>query len=126
MSPFLPCAQIWLGGEAFLKRMQGLAANRAKANVPSAQRAPARPTAQQVLIQVGKAYGLDKDEVLDRSQRQAFQCAVYLLRRVANLPLGEVARLAGVSVGRVSQIQSRIERAKRDRRLVKLLELYKV
>lgn len=118
--------QIWLGSEAFLKRMQGHADRRPTANVPSVQRAPARPRAQDVLAQVGKVYGLNKREMLDRGDPEAFQCAVYLLRRAANLPIAEVSRLAGVSAARVSQIQSRIERAAPDRKLAKLLTMYKV
>jgi DNA-binding Lrp family transcriptional regulator len=35
---------------------------------------------------------------------------VYLLRRVANQPLAAVARRAGISPARVSQIQTEIER----------------
>ena len=49
---------------------------------------------------------------MDRRASQAtYRVAVYLLRRAANLPLEEVAALAGVSSPRVSQIQRGIEDA---------------
>ena len=51
---------------------------------------------------------------------------VYLLRRVANPPLKEVAAMAGVSAPQVSQIQQRVEREEPDGVLRYLLEHYKV
>ena len=52
------------------------------------------------------------ERVLDRRANQAtYRVTVYLLRRAANLPLEEVAALAGVSAPRVSQIQRAIEDA---------------
>ena len=41
----------------------------------------------------------------------AWRAAVYLLRRAANLPIRETAARAGVSLGRVSQIQRAVEDA---------------
>jgi hypothetical protein len=61
---------------------------------------------------VAKAAQVAPETVLDRRVNQAaFQVAVYLLRRAANLPLKEVATRASVSPPRVSQIQSKIEGA---------------
>jgi len=51
---------------------------------------------------------------------------VYLLRRAANLPLAQVAERAGISPGRVSQIQTEIEREPLDRRLKEIIEGYNV
>ncbi|WP_407941087.1 sigma factor-like helix-turn-helix DNA-binding protein [Methylotetracoccus oryzae] len=45
----------------------------------------------------------------------AFRQAVQLLRRRCNLPLREVAAMAGVSVSRVSQIQREVEEPNRER-----------
>ena len=51
---------------------------------------------------------------------------LYLLRRVANLPLAEVAKRAGISRPRVSQIQAGIERGKWVEPLKGLVQRYKV
>ena len=51
---------------------------------------------------------------------------LYLLRRVANLPLAEVAKRAGISLPRVSQIQAGIERGKWVEPLMGLVQRYKV
>ena len=42
----------------------------------------------------------------DDQDRLVFKQTVYLLRRRANLSLREVAEMAGVTIGRVAQIQS--------------------
>lgn len=57
---------------------------------------------------------------------QAYKAVVYLLRRAANLPLAEVAKRAGISLPRVSQIQAAIERGKLVEPLKALVERYKV
>ena len=109
--------QLFLGNEAFLKRMQGVAASHSSANVPRAQRLPVRPSPGAILQTVATAHNLPKEKVLDRSSSgRAFKLAVYLLRRRGNLALREVAALAGVSVSRVSQIQAEIEAEETDGR----------
>ena len=102
--------QIWLGDEAFLKRMQRLAAGKAPANVPRSQRHPARPNADAVTALVLSAYGMrDEKRLRSRGHQEAFQGWIYLLRRVADLPLLEVAKRSGVSPSRISKIQRTIE-----------------
>ena len=76
--------------------------------------------------QVSVAYGMPREKVLDRSCQQAFQAAVYLLRRAANLPLREVASLSGVSPSRVSHIQRQMAQGKMDDALRQLSQMYKV
>ena len=102
--------QIYLGSEGFLKRMQKLADAHPGANLTRSHRQPLRPSATAVLRQVARQYGIGEKSVLDRAQPLAFKTAVYRLRREANLTLGEVAALAGVSAPRVSQIQAEMER----------------
>jgi transcriptional regulator with XRE-family HTH domain len=46
---------------------------------------------------------------------------VYLLRRRANLSLREVAEMAGVTIGRVAQIQSEIEALPNNERLERIV-----
>ncbi len=100
----------YLGDEAFLnditQRIRDLPLDQVAAKVTN----PARPTAEKVLEAVAEASGIPRKNVLDRkSAPEAFQTAVYLLRRASNLPLRDVAELADVSQGRISQIQRRIE-----------------
>ncbi len=101
--------QIFLGTDEFLTRLQTRVASQSTANVPRAQRQFLRPSADQILEAIGKDYGLSKSQVLDRLNGSTFKQAVHLLRRRCNLPLREVAAMAGVSVSRVSQIQREIE-----------------
>jgi hypothetical protein len=89
--------------------------------VPRRQLAPARPSAQRVLQAVAKAHGMSNAAVLERQSAEAFRHVVYLLRRRANLSLKEVAELAGVSIGRVSQIQTAVESAEPDPALQRCL-----
>ncbi len=85
------------------------------------QRALAKPSARDVARVVAQAQGIPGRSVLERRSGQAFKHAVHLLLRRANLPLCEVSALAGVSVARVSQIQSRLEAETQDERLQQCL-----
>lgn len=101
--------QMYLGDDAFLARMENLAAEQPAEDVPAIQRRPLRPSHEVIVDAVAKVYGLESAALFSRVNQQAFQVMVYLLRRVANLSLKEVARLASISPPRVSQIQARIE-----------------
>jgi len=119
--------QIWLGSEAFLKRMEGLAEGKPVANVPGAQRRPARPTARVVTAAVLSAYRVKDEKTLcSRRHQDAFQGWVYLLRRAANLSLQEVAQRGKVSPSRGSKIQRAIETGKISATLRQLLDKCKV
>lgn len=118
--------QIYLGGEAFLKRMERLVQGKTAQGISRVQLQPLRPGVQEVVEVVGRAFGVSPSRVLDRSHQQAYQAAVYLLRRVANLSLRELAERVGVSPGRISQIQANIEREGVKGKLVGLLQDYKV
>ena len=110
-------AGAYLGGPAFLRAMaerigrespDRLAADQ----VAAAALRPDRPGADEIAAAVAEAAKVAPETVLDRRSSQAtYRVAVYLLRRAANLPLEEVAALAGVSPPRVSQIQRGIEDA---------------
>jgi putative transposase len=106
--------QIYLGSEVFRARVQKQLAGTKVAGVSRRQLDPARPSAQSVLGAVAKAHGLTPEKVLRRESGQAFKYATYLLRRRANLSLNEVASKAGISIGRVAQIQREIESAEAD------------
>ena len=113
--------QIFLGSDAFHNRIEKLLSGQQPRNIPRRQLGPTRPTPQRVLQAVAKAHGLGPSAVLDRDNEEAFKHAVYLLRRRANLPLKQVAEMAGVSIGRVSQIQTRMESQARDAELERCL-----
>jgi REP element-mobilizing transposase RayT len=105
-------AQMYLGGEAFLRSMASRVRDLPADQVPKAMLRPDRPTQDTIIAAVAAAAGVPPETVLDRHVRQdVFQAAVYLLRRGANLSLKEVAALAAVSPPRVSQIQRAIEDA---------------
>ena len=115
--------QIWLGGEAFLKRMERLSQDKPMANVPRPQRRPARPTAAAVTARVLSAYRIRDEKALSsRAHQEAFQAWAYLLRRVVNLPLPEVAGRCKVSPSRISKIQRTMERPKPPVMLQRLLD----
>lgn len=102
-------SQIYLGGDKFLARMAKLAQAQEWEGVPRSHREPARPSAEKVLADVAKAFRLAPEQVAGRTSQAAFRVWVYLLRRVANLSLREVAERARVSQGRISQIQRALE-----------------
>ena len=118
--------QIYLGEESFLERMQDLADGRTVRGVAKVQRQPGSPKAQEILGRVAQEFGITEGQVLDRSQREAYWLGVYLLRRVGNLTLAAVAERAGVTVARISQIQSKIERGMKSRKIAAVLKYYKL
>jgi putative transposase len=118
--------QIWLGGEDFLERMEKLARGRPAANVPRAQQRPTRLTATEILDRIKRVYRTDERKLFRREDQAAFKAWVYLLRRVANLPLSETAVRCGVSPSRVSHIQRAIESSQLDAVTQQLLRECKV
>ncbi|MBI1993438.1 MAG: hypothetical protein HYS67_03300 [Deltaproteobacteria bacterium] len=52
--------------------------------------------------------------------------AVYLMRRVGNLSLQEVAGRVGVSAARISQIQTKIEQGQTSTKMALMLRRYKL
>jgi len=118
--------QIYLGGERFLERMQDKVEGKAVRGIAKAQLRPKRPGLQEILKTVAAKYGIDPGQVFDRRHGEAYGAAVYLLRRVGNQPLRQVAERAGVSPGRVSQIQTQIEASPVSQRLSSLLIFYQL
>lgn len=90
------------------------------------QQFPNRPGAEAVLKAVRETYHVERRDILNRSHPQGYTAAVYLLRRVVNLPLREVAKLFNISISRVSKIQREVEEEGTDERMTKLREKYKV
>ena len=115
----------WLGSESFRELVSALLKGKNLRDVPKAQQQPPRPTQEQVIESILTAFALTEQQLWKRNNQEAFQAAVYLLRRVANLPIRDVARLGGVSAGRVSAIQRRVEDGHRSRRLDSLLDSHR-
>ncbi|GJL61464.1 MAG: transposase [Nitrospirales bacterium] len=102
--------QIFLGTEPFVTTMAKLVKRQQRTNVLRTLSQPIRRlTGTQVLTRVGQAYALSPRKVLTREHQDAYQCAAWLLRRVANEPLGVVADRFGVSPSRISHIQRILE-----------------
>ncbi len=101
--------QSFLGDEAFLARGERLVRGERLANVPAAQTRPTRLTPKEVLARAGNVYGVGLKDGVARSHPEAYQCAVWVLRRAANEPLRGVAQRFGVSQSRVSHIQQAME-----------------
>jgi len=103
-------SQIFLGGEDFLNRIEQRLHGKHLANIPSALIHPTRLSADDVLRHVAATYRVRLGALFDRSHHDAYQTAVYLLRRAANEPLHTVAVRFHVSPSRISKIQQAIER----------------
>ena len=104
-----------------MKMMQKRVNNEDLTNVSSIQRQPSRPESDAIITAVSKAYSISVANVLQRNHKEAFNTVVYLLRRVGNLPLRRVAEMAGISAGRVSQIQASMHGRSLGVRLDKML-----
>jgi chromosomal replication initiation ATPase DnaA len=118
--------QIYLGEEEFLGRMQSIVDRRAARGIAKAQRKPITPSVDEIVNTVGSAYGISASQVLDRNHVEAYWLAAYLMRRVGNLPLADVARRVGVSPARISQIQTKFEHGKTSTKMDAVLKHYKV
>jgi hypothetical protein len=103
-------SQIFLGGEDFLSWIEQRLHGKHVANVPSAHVHSTRLSPDDVLRHVAATYRVRLGALLDRSHHDAYQTAVYLLRRAANEPLHTVAVRFHVSPSRISKIQQAIER----------------
>ena len=115
--------QIFLGTEPFIGRMEKMLAGNTSRGIARRQLSPGRPSAREVLKAVAEVHQIPVRSVLDRRNGEAFRHAVYLLRRRANLPLQDVAEMAQVSIGRVSQIQSLTEASEPGERLRRCLQV---
>ena len=119
--------QIWLGGAAFLKRMERLAQVKPAANVPREQRQPSRPSAAAITAQVLSTYGIKDEKTLrTHAHQEAFQVWAYLLRRAANLRLTATAECCNVSPSRISKIQRDVEVEERSAQSKRLIDRYNV
>jgi chromosomal replication initiation ATPase DnaA len=86
--------------------MAALLLDQRPANVPQAQNNPTRLTAPEIMPRVAAVYGITPTAIVTRTNREAYQTTIWLLRRAANEPLSRVAVRFGVSASRISKIQA--------------------
>ncbi len=118
--------QIWLGSDPFREKMQQLIEDDLYNGIPIAQLNPARPSIEAIIEQITQKYKIEEHALWSRVNQDAFKAGVYLLRRVGNIPLKEVAVIAGISEPRISQIQRVIELGHASKALKQLISYYKV
>ena len=118
--------QIYLGSEEFLERMQELADGKAARGIAKAQTRPKTPGGDEIVNTVAREYCIPAAQVLDRSHAEAYWLAVYLMRRAGNLSLQDVADRVGISIARISQIQTKIESGKVNKKMGDVLKEYKL
>jgi REP element-mobilizing transposase RayT len=110
--------QIYLGSEAFLKKVQSRLEARKDSEVPRVHRHPVIPKLEDLLVWIGRAYGEKVEEMVKFTRRpgEARQVAIYLARRVAGLDLKRIAKTFGMGYTgvsrRVGKIARRIEKDK--------------
>ncbi len=120
-------SQTYLGEERFLRDVEGLLAlGPDERSVALAQHELARPSGESLLDGVADAFGVDTGAIAARRHQPAFRAWVYLLRRPSNLSLRDAALRAGVSQGRVSQIQREMDNLASTPMMAELMERYKV
>ena len=114
--------QIYLGSDAFLKKVQNLIEAEKDSEIPMVHRRPAIPKMEDLLVRVAWAYGEEVDEVVQPTRRpsEARQVAIYLARRGARLKLKEIAKKFGMGYTGVSRRVNEVaRRMQEDRRLAK-------
>jgi len=112
-----PCSkvkgQIWLGSENFIERVkENLDTNLSK-EIPLEQKQPLRPSKEEVMNDILKVYHIRENELINRTNKEAYKTAVYLLRKASNRGIKETAEMFNISEGMVSKIQRQIEQKKK-------------
>lgn len=119
--------QICLGSDHFVgdleSKLDGYAFDR---DIVQKQRHPCRPQINDVLNAVMQRYKMDRESLLNRRNKEPFRLVVFLLRRVCNVPLKDVASMAGISEGRVCQIHRAMRDADVSEEVRDLLEKFNV
>ena len=106
--------------------MQSMLKGNPSKEIPKEQQLPTRPSVEMIIKAVCETYDVERQNLLNRSHPNAYSAGVYLLRRVVNVHLAEVAELFGISVSRASKIQREVEEGSTDRQMAQLLKKYKV
>lgn len=119
--------QIWLGNEEFIERVKNNLNEIQTKNIPAEQLTPFRPNEQEIVDKLTAIYNISVDALYNRKNKECYKACVYLLRRVVNMGISEVAAKFNISQARVSQIQKEIEDSGlRAGKLQELIQNYKV
>jgi len=124
--------QIYLGREAFIRRVQEASQRAADPEIPRSQRQPAWLSPEAVLQRVARSYGIAVADLVRPTRRpsEARQVALYGLRRWAGEGLNAIARRMGFSYSavsrRVSAVAQRLVKDQRFRQRVERLSDVKV
>lgn len=111
-------SQMYLGGEAFRKRVQGMVAGGTRSReVPRLQRLPARPGLSEIIAATSREFGVAEGDFRRRRQTAARLALAYLARQEGALKLPEFAPALGVRDWAASHLATSAERlAQEDRR----------
>jgi putative transposase len=90
--------KLYLGGEEFLAKMEGLVKKDRALDVPKYQRLIVRPKMEEVLKRVARVYGLKVEDLRVRKRfgNEAGDAAVYLLKREYGYSLKEIGKWFGI------------------------------
>ena len=107
-------SQIYLGGEGFRKRAQGLVSARAPSRqVPRLQRLPARPRLADIIAVTSREFGVAETELRRRRHTPARLALAYTARHEVALKLLEFSPALGIQGWAASQLATAAERLAR-------------
>jgi hypothetical protein len=111
-------SQLYLGGEAFRKRVQAVVAGRARSReVQRLQSLPVRPGLSEIIAATSREFGVAEGEFRRRRHTPARLAVAYLARHEGALKLPEFAPALGVRDWAASHLATSAERlAQKDRR----------
>ncbi len=110
-------SQIYLGGEGFRKRAQGLVSARARDHqVPRLQQLPARPRLADIIAATSREFGVAETELQRRRHTPARLALAYVARHEAALKLVEFSPALGIQGWAASQLATAAERLARKNR----------
>jgi putative transposase len=91
-------SQVYLGGEKFLEKMEGLIKGNKTLDIPKYQKKVLRPAPERVLLNVAKMYGVKLEDIQKPRSRnnEARDVAIYLLKKESGLSSKAIGQVLGV------------------------------
>ena len=92
-------SKLYMGGEKFLEKMEGLVRGDKNLDIPKYQKKVIRPTMEAVMGRVAKAYGVKEADIQKPRSRknEARDLVIYLLKKESGLSSKMIGRKLGVS-----------------------------
>jgi len=110
-------SQMYLGGDAFRKRVQAMVAGEKRSReVPRLQRLPARPGLKEIIAATSREFGVAEGELRRRRRTPARLAVAYLARHEGALKLPEFAPALGVHDWAASHLATSAERLAQESR----------